>query len=246
MSIEGDPTPPATGRQAACRCLGVMARVLGDRGRPRRAPHSRRDQRGWLQRRRRHVDRRPLGAAVDVEQLSGHPGRRRRGEVERGRGDVLGGAGALHRGVGVELATQVLVGQHDLEALGRDSADADRVDPDPRRELDGQVAGHLVERGLAGGVRHEVVEHQVRRAGRDVDDRAGAGRVDHRLAASWLIRNGWVDVEPHRPLEEPLRGLHRGARAGAAGVVDQHVEAPERRPRPTAPGAPGPPRRGRP
>ena len=109
--------------------------------------------------------------------------------------------------------------------------DADRVDPDERRELDGQVAGHLVERGLARGVRHEVVEHQVRRPRRDVDDRARAGGVDHRLRGELAHQERLDDVELHRPLEEALRGHHRRAGAGAAGVVDQDVEPAERRDR---------------
>ena len=57
-----------------------------------------------LQRRCRHLDRRVLGAAVDLEHLAGDPRRRVGHEVEHRAGDVLGLARPAHRRAGAGTA----------------------------------------------------------------------------------------------------------------------------------------------
>ena len=120
-----------------------------------------------------------------------------------------------------------VVGQHHLERPGSHAADVEGVDPHPRGELGGDIAGHAVECGLGCAVGDEHRLGHAGRARRDVDHRPRSDRVHHLAGSQFGQRQGSSHVEGEGPGHEPLTGVERSSRHGPAGVVDQDVESAE-------------------
>ena len=125
------------------------------------------------------------------------------------------------------LLAQGLVGEHDVERAGGDATDVDGVDPHPRGQLGRDVARHPIERRLGRAVGNEHRLGHAGRTGRDIDHRSPADGVDHLPCRQFGERQRGGHVEREGPGHETLARLHGRPGHGAAGVVDQDVEAPE-------------------
>ncbi len=164
--------------------------------------------------------------AVDDDLAAGDVARLVRGEEEHRLRHLVGAREATvrdHPGVGFRMSGRGAVGDArvaDLRGVDRVGADA------PVEELQRRRLGDAAQAPLAADVRDPGVSDESCRR-RDVDDRAAAG-VAHqgRARAHAEERAGQVDVQHAGPLAAAR--VHDAAPADDAGVVDEHVQRPER------------------
>src|SRR3546814_596996 len=167
----------------------------------------------------------PIYPAIHRNALTGDVGRRGQTQEGNGGGDLLGFADAAHRRAQQHFVQVVGVGEFFRGAAGADVPGGDGVDAHAvLGPFDGEVAGHLVHRGLG---------HAVGRAAAHVGLAGNAADVDHaRYSVPGQQRIGvarefegaeQVDLEDLAPLV--LGVLGAGSGEVAAGIVDQDVEA---------------------
>ena len=160
-----------------------------------------------------------------MQRLAGHVGRLRRGQIDRRRGHVLGGAELLGRDVLLDGADVCF----SFERIGHgrgDEARSDAVDGDAARgHLARQRLRHADHAGLGGGIVALAGVADDAADGGDVDDAAIAGLGAHhgaRAGAHQHERRGEVDGDHLVPLL--VLHHHEQVVLGEPGVVDEDVE----------------------
>ena len=122
-------------------------------------------------------------------------------------------------------------GGDEVHPLGVHQAGADGVDIHPMgRHLVGQRLGEADDGKLAGAIGAVARDAPLARAGRYVDDFAGAAPGNHMAAHRPADQIGAAHIDPHHLVKGVLIQLHNQhpVPAGAgAGVVDQNVHLPE-------------------
>src|SRR3984957_670894 len=165
--------------------------------------------------------------AVDMQRLSGDVGGLGAGEVNRGGGDLLGRAEALHGNRRHEpgaLVVAQLIGHRRPDEARRDAVDGDAAG----RDLGGDRFRHGDHRGFRGGVIRlaGIAGDPADRADRD-DPAVAAAQHAAQRGADQAKPGGEVDLQHRLPI--PVAHAHRKPVAGDSGIVDQDVELAERR-----------------
>jgi len=176
-------------------------------------------------------------AAVDDHVRAGDEASRVAGQVEHGRGDVLGpadaarrlqAAAALGQRGGHLLRGRAVQAEAAAEDRGGDEARHHRVDADavPRQVGRAQLA-EVQHRRLGGGIGHRRVAGGQRRDRRGVDDGAAATGLEVRQRVHRAAHHR-AQQQVHRRVPAFERHLlHAAALAAGAGVVEDDVQAAE-------------------
>src|SRR6185437_4839795 len=169
--------------------------------------------------------------AIDRQHRAGDIGAGIRREQQQGTVEILELAGASERdAAGQGLAG--LAGKKLAVHVGREISRCDGVDGDAApRELDRHGAGEMDEPGFRRRVARHVPHRAQSEQRRDIDDAPLMRRLDPDFGHLARHEPGPLEVGVDDAIPVLLAVLEHGLRDGDAGIVDENVERPQRRPR---------------